>query len=67
MLLRGGEHGKVRAAAALDRDKVQNPRVSWKKDSKLLNFGVLEGQTHTVCPGSSDPPEKNINYICIRK
>ena len=22
---------------------------------------------HTVCPGSSDPPEKKIIYICIRK
>ena len=22
---------------------------------------------YTVCPGSSDPPEKNIKYICIRK
>ena len=21
---------------------------------------------HTVCPGSSDTPEKNIKYICIR-
>ena len=27
----------------------------------------MEDKQCTVCPGSSDPPEKNIKYICIRK
>ena len=28
-------------------------------------FGLIS--RYTVCPGSSDPPEKIFQYICIRK
>ena len=32
-----------------------------------LSFAYPQYSYGTLCPGSSDPPEKNIKYICIRK
>ena len=38
--------------------------TSWKY-TVVSHF--ISNLNYTVCPGSSDPPEKNIKYIYIRK